>query len=143
MTTWLNSDSTPEMKSGAFSLLQKTGFVPKGMTESVFLENLMDGAEVRAGIPKNSAIDKLYQGLQMLSEAKVGAFAQVEEIEMAINRILNSHDHEKAKLPNGIHSMQKKNISAEKLTPLALVFNPECFCRSDSYKGSRRKNRSE
>ncbi|WP_342604816.1 hypothetical protein [Peribacillus sp. FSL E2-0159] len=28
VTTWLNSDSTPEMKSGAFSLLQKTGFVP-------------------------------------------------------------------------------------------------------------------
>ncbi|MED3996428.1 hypothetical protein P4647_17475 [Peribacillus frigoritolerans] len=39
VTTWLNSDSTPEMKSGAFSLLQKTAFVPKGMTESVFLES--------------------------------------------------------------------------------------------------------
>jgi hypothetical protein len=48
------------MKSGAFSLLLKTGFVPKGITESVFLENLMDGAEVRSGIAKNSVIDKLH-----------------------------------------------------------------------------------
>jgi hypothetical protein len=123
VTTWLNSDSTPEMKSGAFSLLQKTGFVPKGMTESAFLESLMDGAEVRSGIPKNSAIDKLHQGLQLLSAAKGGEFAQVEEIEMAINRILNSHDHEKAKLPIDIHSMHKKNISAEKLTLLPFIYS--------------------
>ncbi|MFY0801771.1 hypothetical protein [Peribacillus frigoritolerans] len=47
VTAWLNFDSTPEMKSGAFSLLQKTGFVPKGMTESVFLESLM--VELRLG----------------------------------------------------------------------------------------------
>ncbi|MEC0274223.1 hypothetical protein [Peribacillus frigoritolerans] len=127
VTTWLNSDSTPEMKSGAFSLLQKTGFVPKGMTESVFLESLMDRAEVRSGIPENSAIDKLHQGLQLLSAAKGGEFAQVEEIEMAINRILNSHDHEKAKLPIDIHSMHGKNISAEKLTPLAFHLLQNAF----------------
>ena len=118
VTTWLNSDSTPEMKSGAFSLLQKTGFVPKGITESVFLENLIDGAEARSDIPKNSAIDKLYQGLQLLSEAKSGAFAKVEEIEIAINRILNSHDHEETKLPIDVHSIQRKNISVEKKFPL-------------------------
>ncbi|MGG1486036.1 hypothetical protein ABEI56_18515 [Peribacillus castrilensis] len=134
VTTWLNSDSTPEMKSGAFSLLQKTGFVPKGMTESVFLESLMDGAEVRSGIPKNSAIDKLHQGLQLLSAAKGGAFAQVEEIEMAINRILNSHDHEKAKLPIDIHSMQRKNISAEKLTPLAFHLLQNAFAEAIATK---------
>ncbi|WP_142953067.1 hypothetical protein [Peribacillus simplex] len=134
VTAWLNSDSTPEMKSGAFSLLQKTGFVPKGMTESVFLESLMDGAEVRSGIPKNSAIDKLHQGLQLLSAAKGGAFAQVEEIEMAINRILNSHDHEKAKLPIDIHSMQRKNISAEKLTPLAFHLLQNAFAEAIATK---------
>ncbi|MCZ0872204.1 hypothetical protein [Peribacillus sp. AS_2] len=134
VTTWLNSDSTPEMKSGAFSLLQKTGFVPKGMTESVFLESLVDGAEVRSGIPKNSAIDKLHQGLQLLSEAKGGAFAHVEEIEMAINRILNSHDHEKAKLPIDIHSMQRKNISAEKLTPLAFHLLQNAFAEAIATK---------
>lgn len=134
VTTWLNSDSTPEMKSGAFSLLQKTGFVPKGMTESVFLESLMDGAEVRSGIPKNSAIDKLHQGLQLLSAAKGGEFAQVEEIEMAINRILNSHDHEKAKLPIDIHSMQRKNISAEKLIPLAFHLLQNAFAEAIATK---------
>ena len=123
VTTWLNSDSTPEMKSGAFSLLQKTGFVPKGMTESVFLESLMDGAEVRSGIPKNSAIDKLHQGLQLLSEAKGGAFVQVEEIEMAINRILNSHDHEKAKLPIDIHSSIKKTFLQKNLPLLPFVYS--------------------
>ncbi|MGG0411499.1 hypothetical protein [Peribacillus simplex] len=42
----------------------------------------------RSGIPENSAIDKLHQGLQVL--AKRGAFAKVEENEIAINRILNS-----------------------------------------------------
>ncbi len=134
VTTWLNSDSTPEMKSGAFSLLQKTGFVPKGLTESIFLESLMDGAEVRSGIPKNSAIDKLHQGLQLLSAAKGGAFAQVEEIEMAINRIFNSHDHEKAKLPIDIHSMQRKNISAEKLTPLAFHLLQNAFAEAIATK---------
>ncbi|MGG4198292.1 hypothetical protein [Peribacillus frigoritolerans] len=134
LTTWLNSDSTPEMKSGAFSLLQKTGFVPKGMTESVFLESLVDGAEVRSGIPENSAIDKLHQGLQLLSEAKGGAFAHVEEIEMAINCILNSHDHEKAKLPIDIHSMQRKNISAEKLTPLAFHLLQNAFAEAIATK---------
>ncbi|MFJ7365451.1 hypothetical protein ACIQWQ_15240 [Peribacillus frigoritolerans] len=130
VTTWLNFDSTPEMKSGAYSLLQKTGFVPKGMTESVFLESLMDGAEGRSGIPKNSAIDKLHQGLQLLSEAKGGAFAQVEEIEMAISRILNSHDLERAKLPIDIHSMQRKNTSAEKLTPLAFQLLQNAFAET-------------
>ncbi|MBO0996898.1 hypothetical protein IOC57_03870 [Bacillus sp. SD075] len=119
LTTWLNPDSTPDMKSGAFSLLQKTGFFPKGITESVFLENLIDGAEARSGIPENSAIDKLHRGLQLLSEAKSGAFAKVEEIEIAINRIWNSHDHEEAKPPIDIHSMRSKNISADKLSPLA------------------------
>ena len=123
VTTWPNSDSTPEMKSGAFSLLQKTGFVPKGMTESVFLESLMDGAEVRSGIPKNSAIDKLHQGLQLLSAAKGGEFAQVEEIERAINRILNSHDHEKAKLPIDIHSSIKKTFLQKNLPLLPFVYS--------------------
>ncbi|TKH16203.1 hypothetical protein FC678_00005, partial [Peribacillus simplex] len=116
VTTWLDSDSTPEMKSGAFSLLQKSGFIPKGMTESFFLENLIDGAEARTGIAKNSAVDKLHQGLQLLSEAKSGAFAKVEEIDTAINRILNGHEHEGAKLPTDIHSMTGKNITAEKLS---------------------------
>jgi hypothetical protein len=54
------------------------------MTESAFLESLMDGAEVRSGIPENSAIDKLHQGLQLLSAAKGREFAQVEEIEMLL-----------------------------------------------------------
>ena len=134
VATWLNSDSTPEMKSGAFSLLQKTGFIPKGITESVFLESLMDGAEARSGIPKNSAIDKLHQGLQLLSEAKGGAFAKVEEIEMTINRILNGHDHERAKLPTDIHSMQRKNISAEKLSPLAFHLLQSAFAEATAKK---------
>ncbi|MFJ7929425.1 hypothetical protein [Peribacillus sp. NPDC096448] len=134
VTIWLNSDSTPEMKSGAFSLLQKTGFVPKGMTESVFMESLINGAEVRYGFPKNSAIDKLHQGFQLLSEAKGGAFAKVEEIEIAINRILSSHDHEKEKLPIVIHSMQRKNISAEKLSPLAFHFLQNAFAEATAKK---------
>lgn len=134
VTTWLNSDSTPEMKSGAFSLLQKTGFVPKEITESVFLEILIDGAEARSGIPKNSSIDKLHQGLQLLSEAKRGAFAKVEEIEIAINRKLNSHDHEETKLPIDVHSIQRKNISAEKLSPLAFHLLQSAFFEAAAKK---------
>ncbi|MBT2649632.1 hypothetical protein J7E52_23490 [Bacillus sp. ISL-34] len=127
VTAWLDSDSTPEMKSGAFSLLQKTGFIPKGMTESVFLENLIDGADARSGIAKNSAVDKLHQGLQLLSGAKSGAFAKVEEIDTAINRILNGHEHERAKLTIDIHSMPRKNIAAEKLSPLAFHLLQSAF----------------
>ncbi|MGE7682658.1 hypothetical protein [Peribacillus simplex] len=134
VTTWLNSDSTPEMKSGAFSLLQKTGFVPKEITESVFLEILIDGAEARSGIPKNSSIDKLHQGLQLLSEAKRGAFAKVEEIEIAINLILNSHEHEETKLPIDVHSIQRKNISAEKLSPLAFHLLQSAFFEAAAKK---------
>ncbi|MDM5213402.1 hypothetical protein QUF94_18555 [Peribacillus sp. NJ4] len=118
VTAWLDSDSTPEMKSGAFSLLQKTGFVPKGITESVFLEDLIDGAEARSGILKNSAIEKLHQGLQLLSKVKIGAFGKVEDIELNINRILNGVDHEEAKMRPDIQSIQKINISAEKLSLL-------------------------
>ncbi|TVX80594.1 hypothetical protein FQP34_11445 [Peribacillus simplex] len=134
VTTWLNSDSTPEMKSGAFSLLQKTGFVPKEITESVFLEILIDGAEARSGIPKNSSIDKLHQGLQLLSEAKRGAFTKVEEIEIAINLILNSHEHEETKLPIDVHSIQRKNISAEKLSPLAFHLLQSAFFEAAAKK---------
>ncbi|MCY9137278.1 hypothetical protein [Peribacillus frigoritolerans] len=101
----------------------KDGFRSKGMTESAFLESLMDGAEVRSGIPENSAIDKLHQGLQLLSAAKGREFAQVEEIEMAINRILNSHDHEKAKLPIDIHSMLKKTFLQKNLPLLPFIYS--------------------
>ncbi|MFJ9385003.1 hypothetical protein ACIROD_14835 [Peribacillus sp. NPDC101481] len=134
VTTWLDSDSTPEMKSGAFSLLQKTGFIPKGMTESVFLENLIDGSEARSGIAKNSAVDKLHQGLQLLSEAKSGAFAKVEEIDTAINRILNGHEHEGAKLPHDIHSMPRKNITAEKLSSHAFHLLQSSFTEATAKK---------
>ncbi|MFS0763145.1 hypothetical protein [Peribacillus phoenicis] len=134
VTTWLDSDSKPEMKSGAFSLLQKTGFIPKGMTESVFLENLIDGAETRASIAKNSAVDKLHQGLQLLSEAKSGAFTKVEEIDTAIDRILNGHEHVGAKLPNDIHSMPRKNITAEKLSSLAFHLLQSSFTEATANK---------
>lgn len=100
-------------------LLQKTGFVPKGITESVFLEDLIYGAEARSSIPENSAIEKLHQGLQLLSKVKIGAFGKVEDIELNINRILNGLDHEGAKMRPDIQSIQKINISAEKLSLLA------------------------
>lgn len=134
VTTWLDSDSTPEMKSGAFSLLQKTGFIPKGMTESVFLENLIDGAEARTGIAKHSAVDKLHQGLQLLSEAKSGAFAKVEEIDTAINRILNGHEQVGAKLTINIHTMPRKNIPAEKLSSLAFHLLQGSFIEATAKK---------
>lgn len=130
VAAWLDPASTPEMKSGAFSLLQKTGLIPKGITESVFLENLMDGAEARSGMAKISVIDKLHQGLQLLSGAKSGAFAKVAEIETTINRIFNGHDH----LPADIHSIQRKNISAEKLSPHAFHLLQSAFTEATAKK---------
>lgn len=134
VTTWLDPDSTPEMKSGAFSLLQKTGLIPKGITESVFLENLMGGAEARSGMAKNSVIDKLHQGSQLLSGAKSGAFAKVEEIETTIDRIFNGPDHKGANLPADIQSIQRKNISAEKLSPLAFHLLQSAFTEATAKK---------
>ncbi|MDV7763244.1 hypothetical protein [Peribacillus sp. CSMR9] len=133
VTIWLDSDSTPEMKSGAFSLLKKTGFVPKGITESVFLEKLIDGAEARSGIPKNSAIEKLHQGLHVLSKVKSGAFGKIDEIEININRILNGVDHKATKMPTDIQSFQKK-ISAEKLSPLAFRLLESAFAEATAGK---------
>ncbi|WP_260284237.1 hypothetical protein [Peribacillus aracenensis] len=134
VTTWLNPDSTPEMKSGAFSLLQKTGLIPKGITEAVFLENLMDGTEARSGMTKNSVIDKLHQGLQLLSGTKSGAFAKVEEAETTIDRIFTGHDHKGANLPADLHSIQRKNISAEKLSPLVFHLLQSAFTEATAKK---------
>jgi hypothetical protein len=59
----------------------------------------------------------------LLSEAKSGAFAKVEEIETTINRIFNGDDHEGAYLPTVIHSIQRKNISAEILSRLPFIYS--------------------
>ncbi|MEY8189376.1 hypothetical protein AB4X15_06780 [Peribacillus simplex] len=134
VTTWLNPDSTPEMKSGAFSLLQKTGLIPKGITEAVFLENLMDGTEARSVMAKNSVIDKLHQGLQLLSETKSGAFAKGVEAETTIDRKFTGHDHKGANLPADLHSIQRKNISAEKLSPLVFHLLQSAFTEATAKK---------
>ncbi|MGE7760681.1 hypothetical protein [Peribacillus sp. NPDC097895] len=132
VTAWLDSDSTPKMKSGAFSLLQQTGFIPKGTTEAVFLENLIDGAAARSGFPKNSVIDKLHQGLHLLSEGKNGAWGKVEKVEMNVNRLLNGLDHEGAKMPTGIKPNQIKSISAEKISPLAIHLLESTFTEASA-----------
>ncbi|MCM3672963.1 hypothetical protein M3699_03490 [Peribacillus simplex] len=71
--------------------------------------------------------------------AKSGAFAKVEEIETAINRILNSHDPGEANLPIDIHSMQRKNISAEKLSPLAYHLLQRAFIEAAAKNAVGRK----
>ncbi|MFD6206746.1 hypothetical protein [Peribacillus sp. NPDC060253] len=144
VTAWLDSDSTPEMKSGAFSLLQQTGFIPKGTTEAVFFENLIDGAEARSGFPEDSVIDKLHQGLHLLSEGKNGAWGKVEKVEMNVNRLLNGLEHEGAKMPTDIKPNQLKNISAEKISPLAvrLIESPftEASARSKGLESNKEVN---
>ncbi|QNU05592.1 hypothetical protein [Peribacillus butanolivorans] len=104
------------MKTGAFSLLQKTGFVPLGITEAGFLEKLVFES---AKISKNSVTDKLQQGLQLLSEAKNGALGKVEKVEYSLNRLLNGLDYVEAETSTDIKSIQQKTISTEELSALA------------------------
>ncbi|MFE4893927.1 hypothetical protein [Peribacillus butanolivorans] len=119
VTTWIDSSASPELKTGAFSLLQKTGFIPIGITEAGFLEKLVvESAEI-SGSTKNSVTDKLQQGLQLLSDAKNGTLGKVEKVEYSLNRLLNGLDYVKAETSTGIKSIQQKNISTEELSALA------------------------
>ncbi|MFJ7507996.1 hypothetical protein ACIQW7_00735 [Peribacillus simplex] len=47
---------------------------------------------------------------------------------------MNSHDHEETKLPIDVHSIQRKNISAEKLSPLALHLLQSAFIEAAAKK---------
>ncbi|KRF68141.1 hypothetical protein ASG99_01265 [Bacillus sp. Soil768D1] len=119
VTTWIDSSASPELKTGAFSLLQKTGFVPMGITEAGFLEKLVvESAEI-SGSTKNSVTDKLQQGLQMLSDAKNGTLGKVEKVEYSLNRLLNGLDYVEAEKSTDIKSIQQKTISTEELSALA------------------------
>ena len=72
IATWLDSKSTPDMKSGAFSLLQKTGFIPSGITETELLRSIV-AKSVRASEPmKTPTANKLQQGLQALANGTLG-----------------------------------------------------------------------
>ncbi|MFD6438587.1 hypothetical protein ACFWDG_01945 [Peribacillus sp. NPDC060186] len=118
VTTWIDSDTSPKLKSGAFSLLQKTGFVPMGITEAGFLEKLVvESAEI-SGSTKNSVTDKLQLGLQLLSDAKNGTLGKVEKVEYSLNRLLNGFDYVEARTSTDIKSIQQKTISTEELSAL-------------------------
>ncbi|MEJ9231143.1 hypothetical protein LAV79_16980 [Peribacillus butanolivorans] len=102
VTTWIDSSASPELKTGAFSLLQKTGFVPLGITEAGFLEKLVvESAEI-SGSTKNSVTDKLQKGLQLLSDAKNGTLGKVEKVEYSLNRLLNGLDYVEAETSTDI-----------------------------------------
>ncbi|MBK5497583.1 hypothetical protein JFU50_01345 [Peribacillus sp. TH14] len=107
------------MKTGAFSLLQKTGFIQMGITEAGFLEKLVvESAEI-SGSTKNSVTDKLQQGLQLLSDAKNGTLGKVEKVEYSLNRLLNGLDYVEAETSTDTKSIQQKTISTEELSALA------------------------
>ncbi|MFJ7751955.1 hypothetical protein ACQKGI_13535 [Peribacillus muralis] len=124
---WLDSDSAPEMRSGAFSLLQKTGFIPERMTEAFFLDDLMDGAKTRSGFPDNPMLDKLHQGLQMLSTAKSGALSEFGKVEITLQRLMNDLDHVGIKMTADDQLFLKKEISLEKISPLSLRLLEDVF----------------
>ncbi|MGG0283703.1 hypothetical protein ABEY41_00935 [Peribacillus butanolivorans] len=119
VTTWIDSSASPELKIGAFSLLQKTGLVPLGITEAGFLEKLVvESAEI-SGSTKNSVTDKLQQGLQLLSDAKNGTLGKVDKVEYSLNRLLNGLDYVEAETSTDIKSIQQKTISTEELSAFA------------------------
>ncbi|MFF2287098.1 hypothetical protein [Peribacillus butanolivorans] len=119
VTTWIDSSASPELKTGAFSLLQKTGFVPMGITEDGFLEKLVVESSEISGSTKNSVTDKLQQGLQLLSDAKNGTLGKVEKVEYSLNRLLNGLDYVEAETSTEIKLIQQKTISTEELSALA------------------------
>ncbi|MCK1992495.1 hypothetical protein GW626_07595 [Peribacillus muralis] len=114
VSSWLGSHSTSELKSGAFSLLQKTGFIPKGMTEAFFLNHLMDEAHAREGFPNHPVVDKLHQGLQLLSSVKSGALGTLEKAENEFQRPIVQGG---ARTPADFQQVPKKNISSVPIYP--------------------------
>ena len=92
IATWLDSESTRDMKSGAFSLLQKSGFVPIGISETEFLKRIVAKSIMMPESLKTSTANKLQQGLQLLASAANGTLGQAENIEASLTNLWGRAD---------------------------------------------------
>ena len=92
IATWLDSESTRDMKSGAFSLLQKSGFVPIGISETEFLKRIVAESIMMPESLKTSTANKLQQGLQLLASAANGTLGQAENIEASLTNLWGRAD---------------------------------------------------
>ncbi|MGE7601810.1 hypothetical protein ACQKL5_04805 [Peribacillus sp. NPDC097675] len=89
---WLDSKSTPDMKLGAFSLLQKTGFVPKGLSEAEFLKRTVAESVMMPETLKSPTANKLQQGLQLLANAANGTPEESGKVESSLSKLWGGAD---------------------------------------------------
>ncbi|WP_285766578.1 hypothetical protein [Peribacillus sp. SI8-4] len=141
VTTWLDSGSAAELKSGAFSLLQKTGFIPKEMSEYTYLNKVIDGAQARSGFTGNPAMDKLIKDLQILSNAKSGLTGELEKGESKLHRLMDDAGM-KTQTPADIQQVQKKNLSTEKISSLSFHLLADAFAEATAVKKAESSNMS-
>ena len=113
IATWLDSRSTPELKSGAFSLLQKTGFVPKGISETDFFKRTVAESVIMPETLKTSIANKLQQGLQLLANAANGTLGQTGNIESSLTKLWGGADIGMTASSVSGDEMQQKGISID------------------------------
>ena len=112
IATWLDSKSTRDMKSGAFSLLQKSGFVPKGINETEFFKKIVAESKMTEPL-KTSTANKLQQGLQLLASAANGTLGQAVNIESSLTNLWGRADIGMKGSAVPIGGMQQKGISID------------------------------
>ena len=112
IATWLDSKSTRDMKSGAFSLLQKSGFVPKGINETEFLKRIVAESMITEPL-KTSTANKLQQGLQLLASAANGTLGQAVNIESSLTNLWGRVDIAMKGSAVPTDGMQQKGISID------------------------------
>ncbi|MFJ7747028.1 hypothetical protein [Peribacillus sp. NPDC097295] len=113
IATWLDVKSTPEMKSGAFSLLQKTGFVPKGMSEIDFLKRTVAESVMIPETLKTPTANKLQQGLHLLANAANGTLDEAGNIESSLSKLWGGAEIGKTTSSVSTDEMQQKGVSID------------------------------
>ncbi|MFJ8256865.1 hypothetical protein ACIQ4Z_06215 [Peribacillus asahii] len=71
VSQWASPDAAPDLKAGAFSLLQKVGLIPPSFSEAEFLTKLVTDSKI-SGVPqaKTELAMKWQQGMQLLADYK-------------------------------------------------------------------------
>jgi len=71
VSQWASPDAAPDLKAGAFSLLQKVGLISPTFSEAEFLTKLVTDSQI-SGVPqaKTELAMKWQQGMQLLADYK-------------------------------------------------------------------------
>lgn len=129
VATWLDSESASELKAGAFSLLQKIGFVPSGLNEMDFLKRAVTESVQMPLATNSSPANKLQQGLQLLALAysSEGKPNQVENVESSLTKLWGGTDLGTITSTVSKSETQQKTITTDNRSTLTLQLIARAF----------------